>query len=141
MAGKILRLQGLVGLVTPHVPWLTGHVYRLGRKRSKQSPVLSKASIKRPGHLDANCPPISSIIPSNRPFATMPLYTPHPHKQPQNVAPQLSPPMALQRIRFKADQPRHRLALMKKSALKEAPKGKGGQHHCLYRVKGLRRVQ
>lgn len=58
----------------------------------------------------------------------MPLDTPHPHTQPQSVAPQLSRPMALRKTRFEADQPHRKLVLMKKSARKEAQKGERGQH-------------
>lgn len=56
-------------------------------------------------------------------------YTPHLHIQSQSIAPQLSHPMALRKIRFEADQPRHKSVLMKNLALKEALKSEKGQHH------------
>lgn len=115
--------------VIPHLLWLTANIYRLGRKRSRQSHGLSKTSIKLPGRLDANYPPTSSIMLSNLPFATMPLYTPHPHNQLQSIVLQPSRPMDLRKIPFETDQPRHKLVLMKKVALKAARKGKGLQRH------------
>ena len=103
----------LISSVTPHLSWLTVNVYRLGKKRSKQSHGLSKASIKPPKRLDVNCLQTSSIMSFNRQFVITLLYKPHPQPQTQIIAPQLSHPMALQKIRFMADRPRHKLVLTK----------------------------
>lgn len=131
----------LICSVILHLFRLTANVDRLGRKRSKPSHGLSKASTKPPERLDVNCPRISSITLSNPPSVTMPLYIPHPHKQAQSVVRQLSRPMAQRRTRYKADQHRHKLVLIRKLALREASKGRKGRHHCLYRDEGHHRAQ
>ena len=119
----------LIWSVILHLFGLTANVDRLGRKRSKPSHGLSKASIILPERLDVNCPQTSSITPFNRPSVIMPLYIPHPHKQAQSIVCQLSRPMAPRRTHYKADQHRHKLVLMRKSALKEALKGTKGRRH------------
>lgn len=118
----------LISSVIPLLIRLIAIVYRLGRKRSKQLRGLSKLSVKLPERQDANCPRTFSIMPSNRPSAIMLSYNPQPLTQAKSIAPQLSPPMALRKIRFKADQPRPRLGLMKILARKGARKGGRGQH-------------
>ena len=57
------------------------------------------------------------------------LDNPQPLSHPQSIAPQLSRPMDLRKTRFGADPPRPKLGLTKILALKEALKGKRGQHH------------